>query len=258
MAGRQIGRKEPESGKACVLLRRATLVLVCVLAVAARLNKVARFGNDLHDVSSPGTPLFDLRAARELAGRGAPTQHAASHPLLSATAAAAHRLVSLVVVVDLQDVCAHLLPLVSALCCVIIYALGKEVSSDAVGLVAAALFALLPASTVAMVSFSAQGLALVPLQLALFFYLRALRGMPFSSGAICNAAAAACNIIWVSLAWRPGAVFVAYLLPFHVAWNNIWGCVSSHPQCCAARPYSRMRSDAHHSRKFHGTHASPE
>ena len=258
MAGRQTGRKEPESGKACVLLRRVTLVLVCVLAVAARLNKIAKFGNDLHDVSSPGTPLFDLRAARELAGSGAPTQHAPSHPALSAAAAAAHRLVSLVVGVDLQDICAALVPGVSALCCVIIYALGKEVSSDAVGLVAAALFALLPASTVAMVSFSAQGLALVPLLLALLFYLRALRGEPLSSGAICNAAAAACNIICVSLAWRPGAVFVAYLLPFHVAWNNIWGCVSSHPHCCTASPYSRIPSCTHHPHSFHGMHASPE
>ena len=55
-----------ERGRA--LLLRGTLVLICFLEIAARLNKVVRFGNDLHDLSSPGTPLFDLRAARELAG----------------------------------------------------------------------------------------------------------------------------------------------------------------------------------------------
>ena len=72
-----------ERGRA--LLLRGTLVLICFLEIAARLNKVVRFGNDLHDLSSP-------------------------------------------VAVDLQYVCAAIVPVVSAPCCIIVYALGKEVS----------------------------------------------------------------------------------------------------------------------------------
>lgn len=212
----------PERGRA--ILRRGALVLICLLAVAARLNKVVRFGDDLHDWASPGTPLFDQRTARELAGGGFPTQHAASHPALSAAAALAHWLVSLAMAVDLQYVCAAIVPVVSAPCCILVYALGKEVSSDAVGLVAAGLFALLPASTAAMVSFSAQGLSLLPMQLSLYFYLRALKG-ELSSGTICNAVAAASSITLVSLTWRPGAVFMAYLLPFHVSHAYTRRCV---------------------------------
>ena len=75
-----------------------------------------------------------------------------------------------------------------------------------------------------MVSFSAQGLSLLPLQLDLYFYLRALKG-EHSNGTICNAVASASNITLVSLTWRPGAVFMAYLLPFHVSHAYIRGCI---------------------------------
>ena len=44
-----------------------------------RAPQVVRYGPDLHDAASPGTPLFDLRAAEEMAAAGSlQAQHAAS------------------------------------------------------------------------------------------------------------------------------------------------------------------------------------
>ena len=114
-----------ERGRA--LLLRGTLVLICFLAIAARLNKVVRFGNDLHDLSSPGTPLFDLRAARELAG-GA-VFPPSMQPVIRHCQLQRRSLTGLFrMAVDLQYVCAAIVPVVSAPCCIIVYALGKEVS----------------------------------------------------------------------------------------------------------------------------------
>lgn len=209
-------------------LRRCILLLICGLALVCRLHKVAVVGTgDLHDGASPGTPLFDYRAALEMATGIIPPQHAASHPGLAVAAALAHWLLGAAgMAVDVQDVCALLVPVCAALSCVLMYVLGKEVSGDdAVGLVSAALLAVLPALTASTVSgsFGAQGLALFPLLFLILYYLRALKGEQIAHS-ISSASAASVALVLVSLTWRAYAVFLSFLIPFHIAYLNL---------CCA-------------------------
>ena len=197
-----------------------------------RPAQVVRFGPDLHDAASPGTPLFDLRAAEEMAAGTLRPAHAASHPALAAVAAAAHRLLGLAgLSVQLQDLCALLAPVCAATCCPLIYWLGKEVGDDpAVGLIGAGLFALMPASTssTASGSFGAQGLALFPLISTVLFYLRAVKGER-AWDCVGNACIAAGGLVILSLTWRPYALFLSYLFPFHAAYTFSTGFTSLLP-----------------------------
>lgn len=192
-------------------------------------TQVVRFGPDLHDAASPGTPLFDLRAAEEIVSGSLRPEHAASHPMLAAAAAAAHRLLGLAgISVQLQDLCALLAPVCAATCCLLIYRLGEEVGDDpAVGLIAAGLFALMPASTSCTTSgsFGAQGLALFPLISTVLFYLRAIKGER-AWACVGNACIAAGGLIMLSLTWRPYALFLSYLFPFHAAYAFTAGFAS--------------------------------
>jgi asparagine N-glycosylation enzyme membrane subunit Stt3 len=180
--------------------------------------QVARFGYDLHDMASPGTPLFDLRAAREMTSIG--IQHDASHPPLVAVAALSHWLLGLLgITCQLVAVCALVIPVCAANSCMVMYHLGKEFSTDdAVGLLGAAFLAILPASTASTVSgsFGAQGLAFFPLLLTILFYLRALKSER-TMRSVAYAAAASAALMLVALTWRPYALFLLYLIPFHVA-----------------------------------------
>jgi len=201
---------------------------------AARIaSQVVRFGPDLHDAASPGTPLFDLRAAEEMAAAGSlQAQHAASYPVLAAVAAASHRLLGLAgLSVQLQVVCALLAPVCAANCCLLVYAMGKEVGEDkAVGLIAAGLFALMPASTssTASGSFGAQGLALFPMIFTLLFYLRAIKADRAVDSAA-HASIAAAGLIVLALTWRPYALFLSYVFAFHAAYTGRAGFVSTPP-----------------------------
>ena len=243
---RGFARMAPEPSRTIVMMRRATLALAAAVAVTCRLHKFVRFGRDLHDAASPGTPLFDLRAARELAASGIPSPHASSHLALSASAALAHRVISVFVAVDLEDVCATLVPVASGLCCILAYVLGKEVcSDDGMGLAAAGLFALLPACTAATINFSAQGLGLLPLQLTVLFYVRALRGARLVENAV---AIFGCFLL-LALTWRPGSIFLAHLLSFHASFVNFRRSSPPHRPTCerpSSSPPSRDRRSRCH------------
>ena len=211
----------------------ASLLIVSLTAVLNRLPKMLRFGSDLHDVASPGTSLFDLRAAKQLSEGAVPLHHAASHPGLAVSAAVAHRLLSVLgLSVDLKDVCAVIAPMSAAISCVVIYFLGMEISGDSsVGMLSAELLALLPASTAATVagSFGAQGLAVSPLLVSILYYLRAIKQNRPRDSAAC-AAVAGVSLLLTSLTCRAYSLFLSYLFPLHVAYMlctgkhsaNVW------------------------------------
>jgi asparagine N-glycosylation enzyme membrane subunit Stt3 len=201
-----------------LLLRRLILIQVCGLAVLCRLGKVARFGvDDLHDPGSPGTALFDYRVAVDLSAGKLP-DHAASHPGMAFTAALSHWLFNAAGMrIDCQTVCALLVPAFAAPTCLSMYVLSKEVTGDAgIGLVAAVLLAVLPASTVSGANFSAHGLALLPFLLTLVFYLRALKRERLEDCAMFTAFASV-TLVLVAITSRPLAMFLVLLLPFHAA-----------------------------------------
>ena len=191
-------------------LRRTTLALICVLGLLCRLLPVVE--TDLHDV----------RAAQDLAA------HAPSHPMLAVAASLASRLLSAAgVAVDMDVVCAAIGPVSAATGCALMYAIGKEVTDDAaVNMLAAALLALLPAGTVS----TAQALGLTPLLVCILYYLRALKGGRIQQS-VTSAAASSVALVLVALTWRAYAVYLALLIPLHVAyllWSRcmwVWVCL---------------------------------
>ncbi|OTF83909.1 hypothetical protein BLA29_004666, partial [Euroglyphus maynei] len=207
------------------LMKIVILVISASLAFLVRLFSVLRFESVIHEFD----PYFNYRTTRYLAENGFYSFHnwfdnrawyplgriigGTIYPGLMVTSAVLFNLLQMLSFpVDIKDVCVFLAPLFSSLTTIITYALTKELSDEASGLVAAAMISIVPGYISRSVagSFDNEGIAIFCMLLTYYLWIKAVKTGSIFWSCLCSLA-----YFYMVSSWG-GYIFLINLIPLHV------------------------------------------
>lgn len=190
-----------------------------------RLFSVLRFESVIHEFD----PYFNYRTTRYLAENGFYSFHnwfddrawyplgriigGTIYPGLMVTSAVLFNLLQMLSFpVDIKDVCVFLAPLFSSLTTIITYALTKELSDEASGLVAAAMISIVPGYISRSVagSYDNEGIAIFCMLFTYYLWIKAVKTGSIFWSCLCSLA-----YFYMVSSWG-GYVFLINLIPLHV------------------------------------------
>ncbi|XP_027199622.1 catalytic subunit 3A of the oligosaccharyltransferase complex [Dermatophagoides pteronyssinus] len=207
------------------LMKIVILVISASLAFFVRLFSVLRFESVIHEFD----PYFNYRTTRYLAENGFYSFHnwfddrawyplgriigGTIYPGLMVTSAVLFNLLQMLSFpVDIKDVCVFLAPLFSSLTTIITYALTKELSNEASGLVAAAMISIVPGYISRSVagSYDNEGIAIFCMLFTYYLWIKAVKTGSIFWSCLCSLA-----YFYMVSSWG-GYVFLINLIPLHV------------------------------------------
>lgn len=207
------------------LLKLLILSTAAITSFASRLFSVLRFESVIHEFD----PYFNYRTTKYLAEEGFYSFHnwfddrawyplgriigGTIYPGLMVTSAAFYHVANFFnVTIHIREVCVFLAPVFSSFTVMVTYLLTKELRSEAAGLVAAALIAVVPGYISRSVagSYDNEGIAIFCMLLTYYLWIKAVK-----SGSIAWAAGCSLGYFYMVSSWG-GYVFLINLIPLHV------------------------------------------
>ncbi|KAI7686427.1 hypothetical protein SSS_06247 [Sarcoptes scabiei] len=172
------------------LLRIVILIIAAILAFIVRLFSVLRFESVIHEFD----PYFNYRTTKFLSENGFYKFHnwfdemawyplgriigGTIYPGLMITSTIIFNVLeSLSLPIDIRNVCVFLAPLFSSFTTIITYALTKELSDEASGLIAASLISVVPGYISRSVagSYDNEGIAIFCMLLTYFMWIKSVK-----------------------------------------------------------------------------------
>ncbi|KAG1137614.1 hypothetical protein G6F37_010622 [Rhizopus arrhizus] len=207
-----------------ILLKRAILGLIAVVAFSSRLFSIVRYESIIHEFD----PWFNYRATRMLVKDGfydfwnwfddrswyplGRVVGGTVYPGLMVTAAIIHNMLHFLhFPVDIRNICVLLAPMFSGLTSLATYLLTSELKDSAAGLLAAAFIGIAPGYISRSVagSYDNEAIAIFLLMFTFYLWIKALK-----LGSALWASAAAFFYFYMVAAWG-GYVFIINLIPLH-------------------------------------------
>ncbi|KAI8971770.1 Oligosaccharyl transferase STT3 subunit-domain-containing protein [Mycotypha africana] len=219
-----------------ILLKRAILGLIAIVAFSSRLFSVVRYESIIHEFD----PWFNYRATRMLVKDGfyefwnwfddrswyplGRVVGGTVYPGLMVTAAIIHNILHFFnFPVDIRNICVLLAPIFSGLTALATYLLTSELKDSSAGLLAAAFIGIAPGYISRSVagSYDNEAIAIFLLMFTFYLWIKALK-----LGSALWASAAAFFYFYMVAAWG-GYVFIINLIPLHVFVLMLMGRFSS-------------------------------
>ncbi|KAF1801309.1 glycosyltransferase family 66 protein [Mucor lusitanicus] len=219
-----------------ILLKRAILGLIAVVAFSSRLFSIVRYESIIHEFD----PWFNYRATRMLVKDGfyefwnwfddrswyplGRVVGGTIYPGLMVTAAIIHNILHYFhFPVDIRNICVLLAPMFSGLTAFATYLLTKELKDSSAGLLAAVFMGIAPGYISRSVagSYDNEAIAIFLLMFTFYLWIKALK-----LGSALWASAAAFFYFYMVAAWG-GYVFIINIIPLHVFVLMLMGRFSS-------------------------------
>ncbi|CEP10613.1 hypothetical protein [Parasitella parasitica] len=208
-----------------ILLKRAILGLIAVVAFSSRLFSIVRYESIIHEFD----PWFNYRATRMLVKDGfyefwnwfddrswyplGRVVGGTIYPGLMVTAAVIHNILHYFhFPVDIRNICVLLAPMFSGLTAFATYLLTKELKDSSAGLLAAVFMGIAPGYISRSVagSYDNEAIAIFLLMFTFYLWIKALK-----LGSALWASGAAFFYFYMVAAWG-GYVFIINIIPLHV------------------------------------------